>query len=52
MKRTEQIHIRVTAEEREKIEIAAEKDRRTLSEFLVVAALKAAKKVVDIHKED
>jgi len=52
MTRSEQIHIRLTEEERETIEIAAEKDRRTVSEFMVVAALKAAKKVVDIRQED
>ena len=42
--RTEQIHVRLTAQEREHIERAAQAERRTLSDYLVVSAIERAKK--------
>ena len=41
--RTEHIHVRLTREEREQIEAAARKERRTLSDYLVVAGVEKAK---------
>lgn len=42
--RAAQVHVRLTPEEKKTIEAAAEKDRRTLSEYLVVAGLERARK--------
>lgn len=42
--RTEHVHVRLTPQEREALEAAAKQERRTLSEYLVVAALERAKR--------
>jgi len=45
MSKSEQIHVRLEAKDKETIEKAAKAERRSVSDFMVVAALEKAKKI-------